>query len=464
MRRSNLGVTTLAAILIGLLSFLCGFTYHVVAAADTAPVPFRMSEALAAPGGGAAGQGATNASVKPLEMFHQTYELVRQRYRLAKDPSWDDANLLYAGLDGLLRSLGDPYTLFLTPRAYREMLEQNQGHFHGIGAYLQATPDRRRILLAPITGGPAARAGLKRGDILLKISTPKGPVSAVGLDVEKAKNLIRGPAGTTVKLTVGRLADPSKPEGAGNPMKTVELTVERDVIRTDGLRYSIGPPNGHEGERDIGYIQLEGTFSDETEGQLDQALAEMSKKKVKGIILDLRDNPGGLLEVAIGVCSRFIPEGPVVFIQESGGARMARNAVRSKYFAQREGPMVVLVNKQSASASEIVAGALRDKGVAKLVGETTFGKGLVQTIIPLESDGSAGALKITTAKYFTPNGTDINHTGIEPDVKVTGERPDSDPFKAPDPKAKDEQLNRAIQVLRQEIRTHDAKVAHTPAR
>lgn len=462
MRRRSVNLVVLAGVAVGLLSFLFGFTYRVVDAAEPSASPFPLGEATQAAVPDSEGERA-RGPVKPVEMFWETYELVRKRYRLAQDPKWDDANLLYAGLDGLLRSVGDPYTLFLTPRAYREMVEQNQGHFFGIGAYLQAAPDGRHILLAPIPGQPAARAGLKRGDILLKIGTGKGAVNAVGMDVEKAKNLIRGPAGTTVELTVGRLADPSKPQGPGNPMKTVRLVVERDVIRTDGLRFRVGPPNGHEKETDIGYIQLEGTFSDETEGQLDRALAEMAKKNVKGIILDLRDNPGGLLEVAIGVCSRFIPGGPVVYIQEAGGNRVARNAIRSRYFEQFKGPMVVLVNRYSASASEIVAGALHDRGVATLVGEKTFGKGLVQTIIPLDGDGSLGALKITTARYFTPNGTDINHKGIEPDVKVVGERPDSNPFKAPDPKAQDVQLSRAVQVLRKEIRTHGASVAGKPA-
>lgn len=463
MRESGFRQTVFGLVITGLLAFLVGFLYHVVAFASPSPLPMGVSQVLGK-GSDGGGNKSEGSSVKPLEVFWETYTLVQQRYRLVDVPGWDENNLLYAGLDGLLRSLGDPYTRFLDPKAYKQMMEQNQGQFQGIGAYLQQSRDRQHILLAPIPNGPAAHAGLKRGDVLLRING----TSAVGMDIDKAKNLIRGPAGTTVELTVGRRPDISKPEGPKNLAKPVKLTVERAVIKPDEIKYSAGPPSGHEKEEDIGYVRLQ-QFNEDTENQLDSALIQLGKKKVKGIVLDLRGNPGGLLDVAIGVASRFIEDGPIVHIQESGGNRRAYNANRRQFNGEHRKhlpagtPVVVLVNRDSASASEIVAGALKDRGIAKLIGETTFGKGLVQTIIPLESDGNRGALKITTAKYFTPNGTDINHKGIEPDYKVVAQTPDQDPFQA-ETNADDPQLHRAVQVLRKQIQGGDAAVAANGAR
>ncbi|HOJ20852.1 MAG TPA: S41 family peptidase [Armatimonadota bacterium] len=458
MKENRFRHTIFGFAITGLLAFLVGFLYHVVAFASPTPLPVHISQVLGGTSGGGAAE-ADDASVKPLEVFWKTYTLVRQRYRLVGVPGWDDDNLIYAGLDGLLRSLGDPYTRFLDPKAYKQMIEQNQGQFQGIGAYLQQSRDQRHILLAPIPNGPAAAAGLKRGDILLKING----TNAVGMDIDKAKNLIRGPAGTTVELTVGRRQDPSRPEGADNPMKTVKIVVERAVIKPDEVKFSAGPPAGHEKETEIGYIRLH-QFNEDTENQLDRALVQLGKKRVKGIVLDLRGNPGGLLDVAIGVASRFLEEGPVVFIQEAGGNRRAYNANRRQFngehrkYLPANTPVVVLVNRDSASASEIVAGCLKDHKIAKLVGETTFGKGLVQTIIPLEADGNRGALKITTAKYFTPNGTDINHKGIEPDYKVVARGPDEDPFAAETTK-EDPQLDRAVEVIRKQIQGGAAALA-----
>ncbi|MBI3945476.1 MAG: S41 family peptidase [Armatimonadetes bacterium] len=455
MTKRKLHLTVLACVAAGLLAFLTGFTYSIVAAAGArfpaAPVQVTQQD----PGASAEPAPKTpepgRAQVQPLEMFDAVYQLVHEHFRLAGTDQWEkgkrDQALFHAGLDGMLRSLKDPYTYFLSPDDYKYMLEQNQGHFDGIGAYLQRALDGKHILLGPIVGGPAARAGLKLGDVLLKINN----VDAVGMAVDKAKDLIRGPAGTPVTLTVGRAPDSSKPFGPENPLKPVKIVVERAQIKTDELEYRVGPPNGHEKEDDVGYILLK-QFQMETGEDLDRALSAFSKRKVKGIVLDLRNNPGGLLDSAIDVASRFIEGGAVVIIQESGGQRNARNADRGRY--QRPSrPLVVLVNGSSASASEIVAGALHDHGVAKIVGETTFGKGLVQTIVPLE-DGAAGALKITTQRYFTPKGTDVNHKGIKPDVEVegAGSQDDNWPADVHGPRSvKDPQLDRALEILREQI-------------
>lgn len=428
----------------GLLSFLAGFTYNVVGADEVTPPAVKLTQINAADVTADAGKDTTASEVKPLEMFWETYSLIRQRYRLSDAPTWKDEKLMYAALDGMLRSLNDPYTRFLDPDAYREMVEMNTGQFEGIGAYLKEASDGRHIMLAPISNGPAARAGLKRGDLLLKI----GEVSAVGMDTDKAKNLIRGTKGTKVKLTISRLIDLSKPEGPKNKRKNLSLLIERDVIQPEKVEYSAGPA-GHPKDSDIGYIHLQ-QFNEETEPQLDEALSYLTKKKIKGLVIDLRDNPGGLLDTAISVASHFIPDGPVLYIQEAGGNRRAYNVDRRKY-QNLNMPIVVLVNHFSASASEILSGALKDNHIAKLVGETTFGKGLVQTIMPLDSVGNAGAMKITTAKYFTPAGTDINRKGIKPDVEVVAEHAASDPFGPGNGGMADPQLNRAIQVIRADM-------------
>lgn len=444
MTKRNLHLTFWGLAAAGLLSFLVGFTYSVVSAAEApaAPLPLsRMAEA-ASPG--------DVANVKPLEMFAETLEVIRSHYRLADTVQWRqekrEQELMYAGLDGLLRSLGDPYTRFLRPEAYREMIEQNRGHFDGIGAYLKLAQDGKHVLLAPIPGGPAERAGMKVGDVLLKIND----TDAVGMSTDKARDLIRGKAGTTVQLTIGRPADSAKPVGPSNPLKQIRLVVMRDQIKPEEIEFKIGPPGGHEKEEDIGYIHLK-QFNEDTENQLDRALAQITRKKVKGVVLDLRGNPGGLLDSAIAVASRFVEGGPVVLIQESGGNRRTHRADTSRY-QRLNCPVVVLVNGGSASASEIVAGALRDRGVAKIIGETTFGKGLVQTIIPLDGNGTSGALKITTAKYFTPNGIDINHKGIKPDFEVPMREAIHDPFATAQKQVDDVQLTRAIEVLRQQAK------------
>lgn len=453
MKRGYTNLTVMGFVITGLLAFVVGFTYNVMVSADPSSMPLRIGQAASADTA-AADTGA--AEPKPLEMFWETYTLIRQHYRLAEGPNWKDEDLLDAGLDGLLRSLGDPYTRFLPAKAYAEMMETNRGQFQGIGAYLKEAGDGKHVLLAPISGGPAAQAGLKPGDILLKIDN----TDAIGIKIDRAKDLIRGPAGTTVKLTVGRLADPRKPKGADNPQKTYVLTVKRDIIKPEEIKFQAGPPSGHEKDKEIGYVMLQ-QFSEDTENQLDHALAALNEKKVKGLVLDLRGNPGGLLDAAIGVASRFVDGGPVVWIQEAGGMRHAHNADRRRYLRPAK-PLVILVNRGSASASEIVSGALHDRGVAKLIGETTFGKGLVQTIIPLDSEGAIGALKITTARYFTPNGTDINHKGIKPDEIVVGNASADNPFEPPEANAKDPQLDRAVEVLKQEIAQGDTKVATKP--
>ncbi|MDH7567966.1 MAG: S41 family peptidase [Armatimonadota bacterium] len=455
MTKRDRNLILLAFAAAGLVAFLVGFVYNVVAAAAGDAVA--AAEATAQRSESTAQTEKPAVRVQPLELFHETYDLVRRHYRLAGTEQWTNADrdrkLLFAALDGMLRSLGDPYTRFLDPDAYKEMLEQNKGSFFGIGAFLKLALDGKHILLAPIPNGPAAQAGLKVGDILLKIND----LDAVGMSVEKARDLIRGPEGTKVELTVGRLADNAKPIGEGNPMKQVKIVVERAVIKPEEIQYQAGPPAGHEKDTDIGYIALK-QFNEDTENQLDAALSALVKKNVKGLIVDLRGNPGGLLESAVAVASRFLDGKPVVIIQESGGQRQTRNADRGRY-RRLNRPIVVLVNKGSASASEIVAGALRDHGAATLVGETTFGKGMVQTIIPVDADGSTGALKVTTAKYLTPNGTDINHKGIHPDVEVKGTVAENDPFAAVQTPQTDAQLDKAIEVLREQMAGKDTRVA-----
>jgi carboxyl-terminal processing protease len=277
------------------------------------------------------------------------------------------------------------------------------------------------------------KAGVKALDVIIKVDNK--PIA--GLDIDEVVNKIRGEEGTKVKLTLLR----------PKVKKPVEITIVRKVVPLQ-----IVVSRMQDDKNKLGYIRL-WQFNEQSDAQMDLALDALEKKQMKGLILDLRGNPGGLLQVAVDIGSRFLNDGPVVIIQERGGQKSYLNVEESQHRHKRV-PLVVLVDGHSASASEIVAGAIKDDKVGTLVGTTTYGKGRVQTIMPL-SDGSAVA--ITTAKYLTPSGTDIHKVGIKPDVVVNVPEEGFDPT---DP-AKDPQLKKAVEVLKQKlgIQTQPSKVA-----
>ncbi len=346
-----------------------------------------------------------------INTFYEVYRLVNREY---VEPNVDERKLVYDGIRGMLKSLDDPYTRFMDPESFNHLQTETKGSFGGVGMQLgiknaekeklekegklpkegvrpngQQIGEDRITVIAPIEDTPAFKAGVKTGDYILSIDGK----STKSMSLEEAVSHIRGEVGTKVKIQIQR-------EGVKDPL-SFELV--RAIIEIKSVKAKMLDGN-------VAYVRLS-AFNEKSAEEMAQALKEV--QNAKGIILDLRGNPGGLLNSAIDIGSMFISSGPIVHVVDRKGTKQSLNAEGTPLF--EKGPLVVLVDKGSASASEILSGALQDTGRAKLVGTTTFGKGLVQTIHPL-SDGSGVA--ITTAKYLTPNGRDINKKGIDPDVRV----------------------------------------------
>ncbi|MBI2299289.1 MAG: S41 family peptidase [Armatimonadetes bacterium] len=356
----------------------------------------------------------------PLESFMEVYEQLKSKY-LEEITEADKKKLSYGAVRGMLRELGDPYTRFMAPDDFSGFREENTGHFKGIGAVLGVDQRTNKIQVIQVfRDNPAERAGLRAGDYILAINNEK--TDDLSLDV--AVDRIRGPADSKVKLTIERPSgkektldpelerrlghDPNAPRT--DPAPVTGKTQEIEITRADvSIPIVESDPIGD----GLGYVSLR-MFNEQSYTQLQKALDELQRKGVKGVVLDLRDDPGGMLEECVKVVSLFVSEGAVVHVQERGKAPETLSVI-SQYTRVPKLPLVVLVNHWSASASEILAGALQDHKRAKIVGDTTYGKGLVQTVVPL-SDNSAVA--ITTAKYLTPDKRDINKKGIEPDIKV----------------------------------------------
>ncbi len=301
-------------------------------------------------------------------------------------------NLINGAINGMLETL-DPHSNYMAPEVYKEMQTETRGSFGGIGFEITIR-DKVLTVVAPIEDTPASRAGIQSGDMILRIDGK----STKDMTLMEAVKLMRGPQGTQVTITVMR-------QGFTEPK---DFTMTRAIIPIRSVRFKTLEPG-------YGYIKvsqfIERTFSD-----LENALKkiESKEKPLKGLILDLRNNPGGLLEQAVKVADLFLESGMIVYTEGRVEGQKMKFFVQKKEKVQ-EYPMIVLVNGGSASASEIVAGALQDQGRAVVLGTQTFGKGSVQTIIPLE-DGSA--LRLTTARYYTPNGRSIQAQGIAPDIAV----------------------------------------------
>ncbi len=366
-----------------------------------------------------ASHGMDEVSARPLPLI-DTYSTVMQRIQAdyyGKKPT--EQRLTYAAIRGMLHGLGDPFTRFMDPEDYKKMREENEGNFSGIGAQLDTNKDGEVYIREPLPDTPAIKAGVQANDVITAVNGKQ----IKGMEIEDVVKLIRGKEGTTVKLTFKR-------PGVAKP---ITKAITRKIVPFQMVRSRmLDKKNG------IGYIRLL-QFNVKSDEQFDKALTELEAQRLKALVFDLRGNPGGLLESAVEIGSRFIESGPVVIIQERGGQKIPRYVEEDKHNHKRY-PLVVLVDKSSASASEIVSGAIKDDGMGTLVGTTTFGKGRVQTIMPLE-DGSAVA--ITTAKYLTPSGTDIHKKGIEPDVRVES----TENFDPNDP-ATDVQLKKAVDVLK----------------
>lgn len=325
-------------------------------------------------------------------------------------------------INGMLsETLGDPYTRYMDQRAYERMVSQTTGTFGGIGIVI-GIRDEQLTIISPIKGTPGERAGLRASDVILKIDGK----DTTYMTTDEAASLMRGPEGTGVHLTIKR----------GD--EVIEVPIIRAMINVNSIEtIEMIEPS-------IGYIELT-NFSDSTYSELVEALDQLEAEGMKGLILDLRFNPGGTLAAALQVANEFIAQGPLIYFQDRDGNRMAYEAVEAD--TRERIPMVVLINGSSASASEIVAGALRDHGLAILVGTTTFGKGLIQSIIPLR-DG--GALTITEQVYLTAGGHDINKVGIEPDIEIVVDEETEVAIYLDEPDVVDPQLEKALEIIREQ--------------
>jgi len=355
-----------------------------------------------------------------LTEFWETLELVRERF-VAKDGTTtiDNDVLVRGAIRGMVDALGDPYTLYMDDVETEDFAEDIKGSFEGVGMEI-GLREEALVVISPLKGSPAEAAGMRTGDVILKI----GATSTVGIEVEEAVSYIRGPKGTAVSLLVGR-------EGVREPI-TVEIT-----------RAAIVVPTVETEKRDDGVFVISlYSFNQQAVRQFKQALKEFVVSKTDMLVLDLRGNPGGYLESAVDIASWFLPAGKVVVTEEFGSnAKQEPEIMRSKGYELFGDnlKMVVLVNEGSASASEILAGALQDHDVAQLVGQATFGKGSVQELIKLR-DGAS--LKITIARWLTPNGRSISDGGLTPDVEVEFDRERFEKDKY------DTQLERAVEEVK----------------
>jgi carboxyl-terminal processing protease len=300
--------------------------------------------------------------------------------------------MLYGAIQGLVRAVGDPYSAFMTPAETAEFRESLQGHLEGIGAELTFKNDAV-VVVAPLKASPAERAGLMSGDIIIEVDGE----DVVDRSLSEVVKRIRGPKGTTVVLTVVR--------GNGDPL-TFSIVREEVVVpsvESKVLKLSTGS---------IAYIALN-QFGDDTSAEIARAVREVTKQPVKGVILDLRNNGGGYLEKAVDVVSLFVTEGKVVAVEHREGVTDP-SYVRGRALVP-DLPLVVLINQGSASASEIVAGALQDLGRATIIGMTSFGKGTVQEVLDLPGGSS---LRVTTARWLTPKGKNLGKEGVKPDIVV----------------------------------------------
>ena len=355
-------------------------------------------------------QAAGSDTYKQLSIFGDIFERVRGQYVTAPD----EKDLVKNAINGMLTSL-DPHSSYLDEDGAKDMQVQTKGTFGGLG--IEVTMENELVkVITPIDDTPAAKAGLRSGDLIAKIDGTE----VRGMTLEEAVDKMRGEVNEPIKLTIVR-------EGADKP---IEITIVRDIIKVKAVKFRV--------ENDVGYMKIT-SFTEQTFGDLDDAIKKIEKDipadKLKGFILDLRNNPGGLLDQAVAVSDAFLDKGEVV-------STRGRDPQNIRRYDSEKGdvtdgkPLIVMVNGGSASASEIVAGALQDHKRATVLGTKSFGKGSVQTIIPLGQTG--GALRLTTALYYTPAGKSIQGKGIVPDI--LSEQPLPEELKDVDTKAAESEL------------------------
>lgn len=349
------------------------------------------------------------------KLFWQTWNLISSKYidKKAIDPQ----KLYYGAIQGMVAAVGDPYTVFLPPTSQKNSKEQLGGSFEGVGIQLGYNKDKRLVVVAPLKDTPAEKAGIKPGDLILSID--KKDVASISLP--DAVSMIRGTKGTQVALSIFR----------ENEDKPRDVSLKRDtiIVRTVDLTMK----NTKSG-KPVAYIRLSG-FGEKTDSEWDGVVSDLLSKAPQGVIIDVRNNPGGFLQSAVYVASEFIDSGYIVLQEDSAGNKEELRVTRSGKLLKM--PLVILINKGSASASEILAGAVQDDKRGILVGDQSFGKGTIQSTEDLPQ---GTGIHITTAKWLTPLSRWIHGTGLTPDVKIEYVADPKDP-------QKDNQLDKAIDLL-----------------
>ena len=318
-----------------------------------------------------------------LMRFITAYRFIETKY--VNDT--DDVKLIDGAIDGMVKSLNDPHSNYLSPKMYKTLMEQTEGSFAGIGVVMGMDNEQKIHIVGIMENSPGQKAGLQEGDEILAVDGV--PVTQMAFDEVAAH--VRGQAGTDVVLTIMR-------DNANQ-----DITITRDNIKLKTVGHKMLDNN-------IGYIQIV-SFSEDTANEFNEAYNDLKNQGMKALVLDLRNNPGGLLTTCVEIAKKLVPKGEIVSIVDKQGNK----ETYSSSLEAPEYPLVVLINKNSASASEILSGAIQDTKAGTIIGNTSYGKGSVQTILPMFEDD---AVKLTIAKYYTPSGRSIDGTGITPDIEI----------------------------------------------
>lgn len=354
------------------------------------------------------------------KLFWQTWDLLSKQYidKKAIDPK----KLYYGAIQGMVAAVGDPYTVFLPPESQKTTKEQLSGSFEGVGIQLGFDKDKRLVVIAPLKGTPADAGGVKAGDLILQIDGK----DTTNLSLPDAVNKIRGVKGTAVTLSLYS-------EGT---VKAREVKLVRDTIIIKSVQFEAKTTKSG---KKVVYISLT-SFGEKTNTEWNDAVNEVLTSSSQGVIVDVRNNPGGFLDAAVYIASEFLDGGSVVLQEDASGQKTPQSVDRVGRIFKL--PLVILINKGSASASEILAGAIQDRGRGTLVGEQSFGKGTIQSAEDLP-EGTG--IHITTAKWLTPNGRWVHSVGLTPDIKVEIATPSSALVKPVD-----SQLDKALEILDQQ--------------
>jgi carboxyl-terminal processing protease len=341
-----------------------------------------------------------------LMRFITAYRFIETKY--VNDT--DDVKLIDGAIDGMVKSLNDPHSNYLSPKMYKTLMEQTEGSFAGIGVVMGMDNEQKIHIVGIIENSPGQKAGLQEGDEILAVDGV--PVTQMAFDEVAAH--VRGQAGTDVVLTIMR-------DNANQ-----DITITRDNIKLKTVGHKMLDNN-------IGYIQIV-SFSEDTANEFNEAYNDLKNQGMKALVLDLRNNPGGLLTTCVEIAKKLVPKGEIVSIVDKQGNK----ETYSSSLEAPEYPLAVLINKNSASASEILSGAIQDTKAGTIIGNTSYGKGSVQTILPMFEDD---AVKLTIAKYYTPSGRSIDGTGITPDIEINLD----------ENATSDTQLDKALEVLKAQL-------------